>query len=125
MLDKLDCFMRFNWAIFGKMTFLFANETYDFPFVRKISGGGLSLSEKSEFFRTQFPGWKWESRFLKMRLFLWCTITLFWIFAFDSQVRLFASRSERFFVFDKFLKEFHQDILEQSGIISPMIMCQC
>ena len=88
------------------MTFLFTNETFVFPFVRKISGGELSLSEKSEFFRTPFPVWKWESGFLEMRLFLWCTITLFWIVAFNSQVRHFASKSERCFVFDKFLEEF-------------------
>ena len=62
--------VRFHWTIFGKMTFLFANETFAFPFVRKIYGGGLSLFEKSKFFRTPFPGWKWESGFLEVRLFL-------------------------------------------------------
>ena len=70
MLNKFDGLVRFDRTIFGKMTFLLANETSAFPFVRKISRGGLSLSEKSEFFRMTFLGWKWEFGFLEMRLFL-------------------------------------------------------
>ena len=69
MLNKFDGLVRFDRTIFGKMTFLLANETSTFPFVRKLSGG-LSLSEKSEVFRMSFPGWKWESEFFEMRLFL-------------------------------------------------------
>ena len=70
MLNKFDGLVRFDKTIFGKMTFLLANETYAFPFVRKISGGGLPLFEKSKFFRMSFRRWKWESRFLEMRFFL-------------------------------------------------------
>ncbi|KAK9232917.1 hypothetical protein WN943_023165 [Citrus x changshan-huyou] len=58
VLDKLDCFLRFNWAIFGKMTFLFANETSAFPSVRKPFGMGLPFSEKAKLFGMPFPGWK-------------------------------------------------------------------
>ena len=71
MLDKLDCFLMFNKAIFGKITFLFTNEAYAFLHVRKIFGTGLPFSEKAKLFITPLLRWKWEYGFLEMRLFSW------------------------------------------------------
>ena len=70
MLEKLDCLMRFDGTVFGKMTFLFANETSALLSVRKIFGVGLLCPKKAKSLSTPFPGWKWESGFLEMRLFL-------------------------------------------------------
>ena len=70
MLDKLDCLLRFDGTVFGKMTFLFVNETSALLSVRKIFGVGLLFPEKAKSLSTSFLGWKWEYGFLEMRLFL-------------------------------------------------------
>ena len=70
MLDKLDCLLRFDGTVFGKMTFLFTNETFALLSVRKIFGVGLLFPKKAKSLSMLFPGWKWESGFLEMRFFL-------------------------------------------------------
>ena len=70
MLDKLDCLLRFDGTVFGKMTFLFANETSALLSVRKIFGVGFLFLEKMKSLSTPFPKWIWESGFLEMRVFL-------------------------------------------------------